>query len=299
MFTYKQLEALYWVVKLGTFSAAAEKLFTTQSAITKRVQQLERGLDGNFFTREGKTKTLSTQGKEIFLIAEELLAHRDQLSKNFKSRTRVYKKIALGITEITAITWLPALIDNLKNHFANISIDVTIGMHGELKQLLKSGKVDVAFMEANSMSDEFEDVPMQYLEFMWVGNQSIDGTKVYSTKEIASMPLVRQNQASALNDACDAWLLPSVANNNILTINNLIATASLIVSGIGVSCLPQDYFAPMVSHKRLIKLQTTKASPRILYSAYFKKDIDDRFYGTVSEIATRCCDFSNTGFNYG
>ena len=42
MFTYKQLEALYWIAELGGFAAAARKLNTTQSAISKRVQELER-----------------------------------------------------------------------------------------------------------------------------------------------------------------------------------------------------------------------------------------------------------------
>ena len=34
MLTFKQIEALYWTVRLGTFSASAQKLHTTQSAIT-------------------------------------------------------------------------------------------------------------------------------------------------------------------------------------------------------------------------------------------------------------------------
>jgi len=41
MLTFKQLEAVYWVVKLGGFAAAAAKLHTTQSAVSKRVQELE------------------------------------------------------------------------------------------------------------------------------------------------------------------------------------------------------------------------------------------------------------------
>ena len=41
MLTFKQIEALYWTVRLGTFAASAQKLHTTQSAITKRIQELE------------------------------------------------------------------------------------------------------------------------------------------------------------------------------------------------------------------------------------------------------------------
>ena len=34
MMTFKQLEAIFWVAKLGGFSAAAVHLHTTQSAIS-------------------------------------------------------------------------------------------------------------------------------------------------------------------------------------------------------------------------------------------------------------------------
>lgn len=43
--TVKQMEALYWITNLGTFEKAALRLNTSQSAISKRVQELE-GLTG-------------------------------------------------------------------------------------------------------------------------------------------------------------------------------------------------------------------------------------------------------------
>ena len=39
MITLRQLEALYWIVQLGTFKRAAARLNTTQSAISKRIKE--------------------------------------------------------------------------------------------------------------------------------------------------------------------------------------------------------------------------------------------------------------------
>src|SRR3546814_12631871 len=44
MITLKQLEAFNWIAKLGTFERAAAKLNTTQSAISKRIQELEASI---------------------------------------------------------------------------------------------------------------------------------------------------------------------------------------------------------------------------------------------------------------
>ena len=39
--TFKQLEALYWIARLGGFAQAANQLHTSQSAVSKRVHELE------------------------------------------------------------------------------------------------------------------------------------------------------------------------------------------------------------------------------------------------------------------
>jgi hypothetical protein len=41
MLTVKQIETFYWVAKLGTVQRAADKLHITQSAATKRLQDVE------------------------------------------------------------------------------------------------------------------------------------------------------------------------------------------------------------------------------------------------------------------
>ena len=44
MITLKQLEALYWCAKLQSFASAANRLHTSQSAISKRISELERAI---------------------------------------------------------------------------------------------------------------------------------------------------------------------------------------------------------------------------------------------------------------
>lgn len=49
----RQLEALYWIAKLGGFSAAALHLRTTQPAISGRIAALEGELGVQVFERSG------------------------------------------------------------------------------------------------------------------------------------------------------------------------------------------------------------------------------------------------------
>ena len=63
MFTFKQLEALYWVGTMGGFAHAADRLNTTQSAISKRIQDLEHLFDTPLFDRSGRTAKLTEKGE--------------------------------------------------------------------------------------------------------------------------------------------------------------------------------------------------------------------------------------------
>src|SRR5689334_4166750 len=75
----KQLEALHCIVQLGTFERAAMKLNTTQSAISKRVQQLETTLGLRIFDRSERGAHLTEQGENLLVLAKEMLALQDRM----------------------------------------------------------------------------------------------------------------------------------------------------------------------------------------------------------------------------
>ena len=65
MLTFKQIEAAYWISKLGSFHAAAKRLNTTQSTVSKRIAELEKYLSIEIFDRSNKTTQLTIKGREL------------------------------------------------------------------------------------------------------------------------------------------------------------------------------------------------------------------------------------------
>jgi len=63
MMTFKQLEAVFWIVKAGGFSQAAVRLHTSQAAVSKRVQELESSFDIQIFDRSGRSARLTERGE--------------------------------------------------------------------------------------------------------------------------------------------------------------------------------------------------------------------------------------------
>jgi DNA-binding transcriptional LysR family regulator len=83
--TFKQLEALYWIAQLGGFAAAADRLHTTQSAISKRVRELEQLFEIELFDRSLRTARLTDKGQEMFVLAKKLLEDRDAAIERLSS----------------------------------------------------------------------------------------------------------------------------------------------------------------------------------------------------------------------
>lgn len=292
MMSYRQLEAFYWAAKLGTLAASAEKLCTTQSAITKRIQQLEQTLETSLFTRSGQRNALTQDGREVLAAAERMLLERDTLLQRFSTHHFKRRQLALGVTEITAITWLPAWVERLKEHYPGIELEVVIGMTAELEQLLAGNKIQISIMQGRAQQADLQSIPMGYLDLAWMGGPDKDGARIYPREEIASLPIIRQNHESALSQVYDEWLHPYTPDKNVFTINSLIATASMVAAGQGISCLPQAYFSAMLASRKLVRLPTRKHHPRLLYAAQFRDDGDVEFLKDIARIARSVCSFS-------
>ena len=67
------MKAFVAVAETGSFSLAAERLFLTQPAVSKRIAALESELDARLFDRIGRTVTLTEGGHALLPRAQKLL----------------------------------------------------------------------------------------------------------------------------------------------------------------------------------------------------------------------------------
>ncbi|WP_312640365.1 selenium cofactor biosynthesis protein YqeC [Hydrogenoanaerobacterium sp.] len=74
----KQLEALVWVAKLGSFSKAGEQLFLTQPTISSHISSLEKELGVRLIERTTKAVYPSKEGTKLLAYATEILRLRDE-----------------------------------------------------------------------------------------------------------------------------------------------------------------------------------------------------------------------------
>lgn len=294
MMTFKQLEAIYWVAKLGGFSQAAHKLHTTQSAVSKRIQELEALFETPLFDRSLRTARLTEKGEEMFAVAQRLLQERDAAVEQFVRPEVIERRLKIGVTELTAMTWLPRLVDRIQSCWPKVIIEPDVDTSTVLRDKLLADELDLAIVP-----DAFHDMrlasqPVGRVELAWMCKPGmVDERKTHKLHELPKYRLLVQSAKSGTGLYIDQWLAHvGVKLTGTLSSSNMLALVGMAVSGLGVTYLPVRCLRPLVDAGMLATFRVTPALPDTPYVALYKQEERSSIVNSVLLLAQEACDFS-------
>jgi len=297
MLTFKQMEALYWIVKLGSFEAAAARLNTTQSAISKRVQELERAFDIAVFDRANRSARLTEKGSEFFDYAQALLEQRDRVVERISSKTSLVRQIRIGVTELTALTWLPRLIAAIQAAYPRVHVEAEVDLTATLRERLAADTIDLIVVPQIHAAESFAATVVGEVDNAWMcapGFMPKRKTAI-SLTDVARFPLILQGTLSGTGHLYTRFLQEhGVAMQRVLTSNSLIAQIGLTLSGLGVSYLPKACVAHLVACEALDIVRTRPALPPVRYVALHRAERAHSLTADIVRLAAQACDFSTS-----
>lgn len=294
MITLRQLTALHWIERLGTFERAAEHLHTTQSAISKRVQELESTTGLQLFDRSQRGARLTAAGEELLIIAREMLSLADQIT-SLKDGTQVItRRLRLGVTELTALTWLPRLISRLVKDFPGLTVEPEVDMSRTLHEKLMDDLVDLIIIPDTFTAPEVTAVPLAIVENAWMAAPGLIGQSgVVGLADLAKYPVLVQGKRSGSGLFVNKWLSAlGIELPKTLSSDSLTAMLGLTAAGLGVTYLPLECFRPLVDEGKLTIIRTDPELPPVPYMAMYRNDRPSAFVTEVASRAVELCDFS-------
>lgn len=294
MITFKQLEAIYWVAKLGGFTQAAQKLHTTQSAISKRIMELEGTFDTPLFDRTLRTARLTEKGEEMFVIAGRLLAERDQVVERFQRPETVERRLRIGVTELTAMTWFPRLVGLINLHYPRVVIKPDVDASVTLRDKLLSEELDLAVVPELSEDSRIGMKPVGRVQNAWMCKPGmLQRGKTYRPHELMVHRLLTQGDRSGTGLAFERWFKSfGITPLNTIASNNLIAIIGMTVSGLGISHLPRECMSPLIDAGLLDAVNVTPTLPEIRYTAIYRNEQRSTLISSIVILAQECCDFT-------
>src|SRR5712664_1242952 len=146
MVDFKTLETFMWVANLRSFRGAAEKLNTTQPAISLRIAQLEDLLGVRLLERNRRLVVPTEKGQELLGFAERLLRARAEMIEAVGDRSTMRGIVRLGVSETIVHTWLPALIERVNVAYPNLERGIEVDISPNLRDRLVAKDLNLAFL---------------------------------------------------------------------------------------------------------------------------------------------------------
>jgi DNA-binding transcriptional LysR family regulator len=118
-----QFHTFLEIVRLKSFSKAAETCFRTQPAISAQVRQLEQELNTTLFDRLGTRIALTAAGKIFAEYAEQILDLRKRAQDAISELDRVPRgALLIAANEATCMYVLPGVFAEFTKRFPNVQL---------------------------------------------------------------------------------------------------------------------------------------------------------------------------------
>jgi DNA-binding transcriptional LysR family regulator len=121
------LRAFEAVARLGSFRAAAEALFVTQSAVSHQIRNVEDWLGRSLFEREGNRTRLLPHGADL---ARSLAGSLAEIEAACNRARNASQALVIAAIPSVAMCWLIPRLSRFRTAHPEIEIRIVYAMHG-------------------------------------------------------------------------------------------------------------------------------------------------------------------------
>ena len=269
-----QLEAFYWVVRLGSIKKAAQHLNLAQPTVSLRISDLEGQLGHSVFERAHRKLTLTRRGEALVPHVTALINELSALRQIASNVADVVGVARIGLSETVAQVCLPACVKRLTRDFPSIQLDITIGTSGELEQDVLDRKLDLAFV-INPRGDPGLSINQLGIQgAIWAAAPSLGLSETVTPADLAGVTIIINPYPSHMYRQIIDWFRDSgLEPSNICRCTSVTVAVELVRDGLGVSLLPSMLVQQALQSGALMELKSERRpAPSRLYYIFRSAD---------------------------
>ena len=240
----QNIRAFLMVAETGSFSRAAEKLFITQPAISKRISTLEFSLDCQLFDRLGKNIRLTQAGEALIPGYQNILAEMDESKRIISAlRSSVSGHLKFGTSHHIGLHRLPPVLRQYSHHYPDVELDIQFMDSEQAAALILKGDIELALI---TLPDKIEKPLMTIpvwsdpMQCVVAKDHPLAKLKTVNRQQLAEHGvLIQSHSTHTRNIIDDALKLP--ADIKIIMESNYLETIkAMIQNGLGWGVLPES-----------------------------------------------------------
>lgn len=261
MLNLSQLQTFVMVVSEGSMTAAADKLFLTQPAVSQQMKNLEDELGVELVVRGSKQIKTTAQGEVLYEHAKKILNLAQAAEISIKSvGAQLRGQLRIGTLNTIGLHLMSPVVSRLLKFNPDFKIKVDYAKGEDLIASYEKGDLDVVVlpeMEKN-YGKTFKDTASHILlkEEMWLVGSGKDEfyPPTVHMKDIAKIPYVHfANEFPHFDKMLNEKIgtVPAVfESSNVGTLKRVIE------NGLGIGFLPAHSVKKQIRGGRLNKIQT-------------------------------------------
>ena len=232
-----RLRAFAGVAREGSFSRAAERLYLSQSAVSKHIASLEAELQTRLVVRGQRGAVLTPAGQVVadyVLRAEALLANATRAVGAGADETGV---LSLAASGIPGTYLLPDLVGEFHARYPGVEIDFRVSTSAGALELARAHAVELAVVGGLTAPHELVAEPLLDDEVVLVGTASLGGRRL-RPKQLEEFMWISREEGSASRAAVEAarWQMGLQAVRT-LELPSWEAVKLAVASGAGIAAI--------------------------------------------------------------
>ena len=237
---FDQLHTFLEIVRLKSFSKAAQTCYRTQPAISAQVRQLEQELHAELFERFGSRISLTTAGKIFSVYAEQMLDLRrraqDEIAE-LESNPR--GELVIAANEATCIYVLPRVFSEYRQLFPAVQLQVNRSYGSRVVEAVLDNSADFGLTQLPVEEKRMQVVSVHQDEIRAImpATHPLADRATVAPQDLTEYFLVLPQQGKT-RTRLNAWLEPVEEDVRIsMELDSTEMMKRFVMAGLGISFL--------------------------------------------------------------
>lgn len=240
-----QLHTFLEIVRLKSFSKAAQTCYRTQPAISAQIRQLEQELNASLFERLGTRIQLTPAGRIFCEYAEQILELRRRSQDAINELDRVPRgELVIAANEATCIYVLPQVFSEFKKLFPNVQLLVDRSYGGHVVEAVIDNLADFGFTQLPVQEKRLQVLPVfsDEIRLLIPAGHPLAALEEVRPADVVPYPLLLPKGGST-RSRINQWLEPVEDNLQIsMELDSTEMIKRFVLAGLGISFMAASHF---------------------------------------------------------
>jgi len=293
----KFLETFVWVARLRSFSLAAEKLCTTQAAVSNRIATLERDLGVRLLERDLRNVSLTPHGQRALAQAEAIVRMVGEFERTIGDASNLCSNVMIGTVDSIVHAWLPRLIERVKESYPNVTLDLNVDTSLNLARQIQEGQIDLGFIMGPVVAPHIRNIELCIFECLWIASPKLALKQgPLDLADLVDFPIFAYSKGSQPHQAVLRLIESSGLDQGLIRVynsNSLATITRLIRDGVGIAVLPRVVVREFLTNGELRVLDVRARLPALRFHAVITDKPGNPLPGLLADMAVEiAADFS-------